>query len=181
MRLELTGKGVDITPGLRQLVNKRLQRVSRLLGRSLVSVQCVLSQQKYMYRVDLTVHAAGDHVLAGVGEARSWSPAITSAVEKIMQQAYTLKDKWKDRRKPDTRATRPRRKAAGEPARAERVAAPRVRRLRYPIKPMTADEASLLLQQNGDAFLIFRDARTDGVSVMVRRPDGNFGLIETDQ
>ena len=99
MRLELTGKGLDVTTGLRQLVNKRLERVERLLGRSLVSVQCVLSKQKYVHRVDLTVHAAGEHFLAGVGEGRSWPAAMTSAVEKVMPQAQTLKGKWKDRRR----------------------------------------------------------------------------------
>lgn len=181
MRLELTGKGLDITPGLRQLVNKRLQRVARLLGNSLVSVQCVLSKQKYVHRVDLTVHAAGDHVMAGVGEARSFSPAITAAVEKIMQQSYTLKDKWKDRRKADARraATRKRGPApAAQPAEAE-TPATRIRRLRYPIKPMTIDEAAGLLQENGDQFLVFRNARTEAVAIMVRRPNGNLGLIET--
>ncbi|MDQ3071629.1 MAG: HPF/RaiA family ribosome-associated protein, partial [Acidobacteriota bacterium] len=62
MRLELTGKSIDITPGIRQLVNTRLARVERLLGRAAISCQCVLSQQKYLNRADLTVHAAGDHV-----------------------------------------------------------------------------------------------------------------------
>jgi len=195
MRLELTGKGISITAGLRQLVNKRLQRVERLLGRSLVSVQCVLSQQKYVHRADLTVHAAGDHYFNGVGEARSWSVAVTSAVEKVMQQAGTLKDKWKDRRRADAGKAPTRRRGAssgtpdllpprdagetGEPGIA--VRARRIRRMRYPVKPMTVDEAAGLLQDNGDTFLVFRNARTESVSVVFRRNDGNVGLIETEQ
>lgn len=186
MRLELTGKGIDITTGLRQLVDRRLARVERLLGKAMISTQCVLSKQKYLNRADLTVHAAGDHVFHAVGEGRNWPAAMTAATAKVMQQAQTLKDKWKDRRRADTKASPTRRRgaASGErpgPVPAERSTAPRVRRLRYPVKPMTADEAALLLQQNGDTFLVFRDARSDAVSVMVRRPDGNFGLIETEQ
>lgn len=195
MRLELTGKGINITAGLRQLVNKRLQRVERLLGRSLVSVQCVLSQQKYVHRADLTVHAAGDHYFNGVGEARAWPVAMTSAVEKVMQQAGTLKDKWKDRRRADAKNVTTRRRGASsgtrellptrdagetrEPGIA--VRARRIRRMRYPVKPMTVDEAAGLLQDNGDAFLVFRNARTESVSVVFRRNDGNVGLIETEQ
>ena len=191
MRLELTGKGIDVKTGLRQLVNKRLQRVERLLGRSLVSVQCVLSKQKYVHRVDLTVHVAGGHFFNGVGEARSWPVAMTSAVEKVMEQSHTLKDKWKDRRRADAKRATTRRRGAssGERERAaadggERESAlsalPKLRKVRYPVKPMTVDEAAGLLQDNGDSFLVFRNARTKSVSVVFRRNDGNVGLIETE-
>lgn len=182
MRLELTGKGIDITAGLRQLVDKRLARVQRLLGTAMISTQCVLSKQKYLNRADLTVHAAGDHVFHGVGEGRNWPAAMTAAVEKVMQQSHTLKDKWKDRRragaarKSATSAARSERPEAAAPA----ASAPRVRRMRYPVKPMTGDEAALHLQDTGADFLVFRNARTEAVAVMVRRPDGNFGLIETE-
>lgn len=184
MRLELTGKSLDITAGLRQLVTKRLQRVERLLGRSLVSAQCVLSKQKYLNRADLTVFVAGDHVFHGVGEGRNWPVAMTAAVDKVMQQSHTLKDKWKDRRRADAKTGTTRRRGASpdmpEPP-APAAPAVRVRRMRYPLKPMTVDEAAGLLQDNGDAFLVFRNARTETVAVVFRRNDGNVGLIETEQ
>ena len=189
MRLELTGKGIDVTAGLRQLVNKRLQRVERLLGRSLVSVQCVLSKQKYVHRVDLTVHVAGGHFFNGVGEARSWPVAVTSAVEKVMEQSHTLKDKWKDRRRADAKRVTTRRRGASSGERERPApetgeiaagAPPKLRKVRYPVKPMTVDEAAGLLQDNGDSFLVFRNARTESVSVVFRRNDGNVGLIETE-
>ena len=186
MRLELTGKGIDITAGLRQLVTKRLGRIERLLGRSMISAQCVLSKQKHVHRADLTVHAAGDHVFHGVGEARAWPVALTSAVGKVMQQSHTLKDKWKDRRRADAKGATTRRRGAtsGVPAprdTAPAAAAMRVRRTRYPIKPMSVDDAASLLRDNGEAFLVFRNDRTESVSVVFRRNDGNVGLIETEQ
>ena len=46
---------------------------------------------------------------------------------------------------------------------------------------MTLDEAVALLTDNGAEFLVFRNARTESVAVLVRRSDGNFGLIETEQ
>lgn len=187
MRLELTGKGIDITAGLRQLVDKRLARVERLLGRAMVSAQCVLSTQKYLNRTDLTVFVAGDHVFHGVGEGRNWPTSMTAAVAKVMQQAHTQKDKWKDRRRADAKKAPARRRgaASGTPvppldARTLPPAA-KVRTIRYPIKPMTVDEAAGLLQDNGEAFLVFRNARTESVGVVFRRNDGNLGLIETEQ
>ena len=188
MRLELTGKGIDITAGLRQLVDKRLARIERLLGKAMISAQCVLSKQKYLQRADLTVHAAGDHVFHGVGEGRNWPVAMTAAVEKVMQQSHTLKDKWKDKRRvaPKDAASRRRGAKSGSvppeaSLPAERPLGPRVRKLRYPVKPMTIDEAAAHLTDNGAEFLVFRNARTESVAVLVRRSDGNLGLIETEQ
>ena len=43
MRLELTGRHVDVTPVLRRLVNKKLARLERLLNDSAVSAQVVLT------------------------------------------------------------------------------------------------------------------------------------------
>ena len=183
MRLELTGKGIDVTAGLRQLVDKRLSRIERLLGKAMISAQCVLSKQKYLHRADLTVHAAGDHVFHGVGEGRNWPAAMTAATEKVMQQSMTLKDKWKDKRRtaPKDAAVRGRATKAAAPSPIETAARLRVRKLRYPVKPMTLDEAVALLTDNGAEFLVFRNARTESVAVLVRRSDGNFGLIETEQ
>lgn len=186
MRLELTGKGIDITAGIRQLVDKRLARIERLLGKAMVSAQCVLSKQKYLNRVDLTVHAAGDHVFHGAGEGRNWPAAMTMASDKVMQQSKTLKDKWKDKRRAQPKDTAPSRASKGTkraPA-ADTAAsspAPRIRKMRYPVKPMTGDEAAAALAESTAGFLIFRNARTESVAVMVRRPDGTFGLIETEQ
>ena len=185
MRLELTGKGIDITAGLRQLVTRRLARVERLLGRSLVSVQCILSKQKHVHRADLTVHAAGDHFFNGVGEARTWPVAVTSAVEKVMPQAHTQKDKWKDRRRADSKHVTTRRRGAtsgvsAPPPRETAPAGPRVRKVRYPLKPMTVDEAASLLEDNGETFIVFRDAGSEAVSIVFRRTGGNIGLIETE-
>lgn len=190
MRLELTGKGIDITAGIRQLVDKRLARIERLLGRAMVSAQCVLSKQKYLNRVDLTVHAAGDHVFHSAGEGRNWPAAMTMASDKVMQQSKTLKDKWKDKRRAQPEDAAPGRalkrlpgtKRTTSPAdTAAASAAPRIRKMRYPVKPMTGDEAAAALADSTAGFLIFRNARTESVAVMVRRPDGTFGLIETEQ
>ena len=44
-------------------------------------------------------------------------------------------------------------------------------------KPMTLDEA-LLEMEKGRDYLVYRDAETDRVAVLVRRRDGHFDLVE---
>jgi len=46
MRLVLTGRHVDITPGLRRLVDRKLARLERILGNALVSAQVKLALDK---------------------------------------------------------------------------------------------------------------------------------------
>jgi len=44
-------------------------------------------------------------------------------------------------------------------------------------KPMTLEEALLEIEPDRD-YVVYRDAETDRVSVLVRRRDGDFELIE---
>jgi putative sigma-54 modulation protein len=46
------------------------------------------------------------------------------------------------------------------------------------VKPMTAEEAVMSLAEDGDQFVVFRDSDTDRVSVLYKRKDGNYGLIQ---
>jgi putative sigma-54 modulation protein len=55
-----------------------------------------------------------------------------------------------------------------------------IRARRYEVKPMSVDEAALEVVDGDDAFLVFRNAATDTINVLFRRPDGNLGLIEPE-
>ena len=44
-------------------------------------------------------------------------------------------------------------------------------------KPITLDEALLLMDKDRD-YLVYRDAERESVSILVRRRDGHFDLIE---
>ena len=52
-----------------------------------------------------------------------------------------------------------------------------MRTARLPIKPMSAEEAALKLEDSRSEFIVYRDAESEKVSVLYRRKDGDFGLI----
>ena len=99
MRLLLTGRQVDITPALRRLVDARLAKLERRLNHALVSVQVVLAREKNRYVAEVIVHARQDHMLTGIGATNAWGTSMTAAVQKVMQQAETVKGKWQDRKR----------------------------------------------------------------------------------
>ena len=53
-----------------------------------------------------------------------------------------------------------------------------VRRKRFPIKPMSVEEAILQMDLLEHTFFVFRDVASDGaVAVVYRRKNGGYGLI----
>src|SRR4029453_11209502 len=99
MRLELTGRHVDITPTLRRLVDAKLAKLERLLNDSAVSAQAVLTREKYRLRTEITLHARGEKFLHGVGHSAAWESSLTQAIDKITQQAQKVKGKWQERKR----------------------------------------------------------------------------------
>ena len=65
MRIDITGRHVDVTAALRQLVERRLSRVERLLNDGAVSATAILTLEKYRHRTEIIVHARGDKMLLG--------------------------------------------------------------------------------------------------------------------
>ena len=76
MRLDITGRHVDITPALRQLIDKRLVRLGKLLNDSAISAQVILAKEKYRLQSEIVVHARGDRTLRGSGEGTTWAQSI---------------------------------------------------------------------------------------------------------
>jgi len=54
-----------------------------------------------------------------------------------------------------------------------------VKRKQLDTKPMSEEEAILQMNMLGHDFFIFKNDKTFGVSVLYRRKDGDYGLIET--
>ena len=184
MRLVLTGRHLDISPGLRTLVNKKLTRLERTLGDAIVSAQVVCVRHKDRLEADVSLHMRGDHLLAGRASGDTWQSVLTAAVDKIARQGSRVKGKWKERKR---RAAKP---GAGQEAPATAAPAPAVdgqprrvgprvvRVTRTALKPMTVETAAIELAASGEPYLVFRNAESDALSVLLRRDNGVFGLLE---
>lgn len=185
MRVDITGRHIDITPALRQLIERRLARIERLLNDSAISATVILTLEKYRHRAELILRARGDHAMRGLGEGNGWTLAIRQATEKVEQQAKRLKSKWAERKRSATSRRVPSAGAstggARAPAEALDGAGPRIiRATRYAVKPMTVEDAVIRVEDTAESFVVFRNADSDAISIVYRRKDGNLGLIEPD-
>jgi putative sigma-54 modulation protein len=178
MRLDITGRQVDITPGIRQLITKRLAKLGRLLNDRALSATVTLTKEKYRHRTELVVHAKGDHMLKGNGEGTGWPLSVRQAVDKVEHQAETLKSRWTEgkRQRSGVKVD----SAPQEPKRAGAAGRRVVRPTRYAVKPMSIEDAAFRVETGPDTFVVFRNAETDAISIVHRRKDGSLGLIEPD-
>jgi putative sigma-54 modulation protein len=193
MRLELTGRHVTITPAVRTAVERSLARMERMLNDSIVSVQVVITREKSRSHVEMTLHARGEHFMHAAATGRDLTAALAAATDKLEHQAQRLKSRWTERKRQGVSAAKAG-SAAPRPERARRVFATGlavsevdgdtavriIRARRYAVKPMSVDEAALEVGVGQGAFLVFRNAVTDTVNVLFRRPDGHLGLIEPE-
>ncbi len=55
-----------------------------------------------------------------------------------------------------------------------------IRSKTFGLKPMDSEEAVLQMNLLGHDFFVFHDRDTEGTSIVYRRKDGKYGLIETE-
>ena len=136
-----------------------------------------------------------DHGLVGEGADADLPTAVNHAIEKLEKQLVEARQRWRDTHR-DAKTVRsskeawdndtgPLTAAVGTQASRSSTAngngrKPKVYRVNYTEdrKPMTLEEAMLELERDGD-YVVYRDSNRDCLSVLVRRADGNFDLIES--
>jgi putative sigma-54 modulation protein len=178
MKLTVTGRHLEVTDAARQQIDTKLQRLERLLNDSAVSAQCVLWRERGVVVCELTVHARGDHMMHALARNARMPTAVSLAVDKVVQQAQKVKDRWRTRRRSGPNGAPGVESVA--PAPAPEPSPRLIRSKRYAVKPMSLDDAMLALSGGDQSFLVFRHATSDNVAILYRRPDGHFGLIEPE-
>jgi putative sigma-54 modulation protein len=176
MEFEFTGRHVEITPKLEQLTQKELQKLDKVLDSAPMRAHVILSAEKHRKRTEIIVYWR-DTVFTGVAENSDFNQSIIAAAGKVEKQALKLKEKFNTKKR--HRASVKEVAVALEPGLPPAPPAPRIiQARRYKVKPMTQEEAALLLTDSDDLFIVFRDAETTKVGVLYKRTDDNFGLIE---
>jgi putative sigma-54 modulation protein len=181
MKITYTGRQVELAPAQLKKLEARFGKIGLLLdGKRECEVHVILSLERHLNRAEATIHYF-NHQLAGLGSSADLFTAIHSAAEKLEKQAVKARTKWRDTKRTPHKAvseaeTEPPTEADPE---SEAGTERRVYRINHhqKRKPMTIEEALLQMDAARD-YLVYRDAETDKVAVLIRRRDGNFDLVE---
>jgi putative sigma-54 modulation protein len=182
MTILFTGRKADLTPGLKTLAERKLAKLERVLHED-PDAHVVLTREKHRHLVEIVVHARIG-TLTAKADGAEFEESLGLAIERLLAQGRKHHEKVAKGRKRLARRESRRRGAGREMAGAEAglpsdgpIVVPMGR---VPVKPMSVEEAILFLQEAPDPFLVFRDADSQQVSVIFRRGDGRFGLIEPE-
>lgn len=171
MQVMVTFRHVDPTEGLRQHAEEKVQHAVRFLHRP-IEAHVILSVEKQRHIAEVLV--TGSHLnLTATEETGDLYSAIDLAASKVERQVKKHMAKFKDHKTNNHAAATP---PADDGPRAGAV----IHTQRIAVKPMSVDEAVLQLKMIKNDFLLFKNAATEMLSVVYRRKDGNFGLIEPE-
>ena len=134
----------------------------------------ILTAVRRQRKAEITVNHQ-HHNFAGMATASDDFTALASAIDKLEKQIIRQADKWRT----TTRHSGSVKQVAEEPVGEPEVTGAQIFRpmQKNNRKPMTADEAVLAINEK-QSYLVYRDADTGTSSVVIRREDGNFDLIE---
>ena len=178
MKVEYTGRQIEVTPAIQSFTEEHLHKIRKILG-EMIDVHVILTVEKHRHIAEISLKTRSFKATA-TEETHDMYASINAVLEKIERQAVKHKDKYIARkRKIISTAVA----GGGNPSAREAVAvaaeSTRVIRTRsFAPKPMTIEEAVQEVTSSNNEFLVFRNSESERVSVVYKRKDGNFGLIE---
>ena len=182
MNVAFTGRNLVITPAIEEFARERLEKLDRWLG-GISEAHVILAQEKYRHIAEVVVKGR-NVVLSGTQETEDMYSSIGKVLEKIEHQAKRHREKRTVAKRRRTRKTGVADENSAEDVIEEVVVAtlPEGKHVildeGYPHKPMTIEEAAMMLEDEGRSFLVFREISTQGLCVLYVRPDDNLGLVQ---
>jgi putative sigma-54 modulation protein len=178
MQVSVTFRNTGSESWFKDYVTERLNRVQKYIDKP-VEAHVVLSVEKFRNVAEINIMAKGIN-LVGKEEAKDMQLAIDNAIDKIERQIKKHKEKSREHKASANRAEElsglESRSATFEEESRQRIVETR----KVVLKPMSLEEAILELEGSRNRFVIYRDAQSENISVIYRREDGNFILLEAN-
>ena len=173
IKIEFTGRHIEVTEALKKHAAGQFERLGPLFDSKSPKANVTIEVERGRHRSEINVHWRNEMLTATSIDADMYQ-SLSKSVAKIEKQARKLKGKVIDK------AHRARRSASN--ADGESVAAsPRPKIVVSKIKakkPVTPQEAAMMLDAGKEPFLLFRDSESGEISLIHKRADGNYGLVQ---
>ena len=181
MRTIVKGKNYEVPDRVREYAQRKFGRLERLLDdRSDATVELSVEQHRSIqdsHIVDVTLVIQGQ-TLRSSAAAPTHQAGIDTVIDKVERRAVSFRETNRVRRSSETV-----RGAGAEPATdsggaSDEISGRVVKVKRFAIEPMFEEDAVARMQELGHAFFVFVNAENERVSILYRRREGDFGLIE---
>ena len=176
MKITLRGKNIEITEAIEEKVSEKLSKLDKYFIVS-ENVEAKVLVRTYPYGQKLEVTIPTEYVLlrAEVVDQDLYN-AIDLVIDKLEGQIRKYKTRLNRKSKDNKLAFN---LASIEPLEDEEEDV-LVKTKTITPKPMDMEEAIMQMELIGHSFFVYRDTETDAISIVYRRNDGDYGLIETE-
>ena len=176
MKITLRGKNIEITEAIEEKVSEKLSKLDKYFIVS-ENVEAKVLVRTYPYGKKIEVTIPTEYVLlrAEVVDQDLYN-AIDLVIDKLEGQIRKYKTRLNRKSKDNKLAFN---LASIEPLEDEEEDV-LVKTKTITPKPMDMEEAIMQMELIGHSFFVYRDTETDAISIVYRRNDGDYGLIETE-
>jgi len=169
MIMNYTGKNMEVTEALKGVTEKKLGKLDKYFQKD-IQGNVTFSTEKNRKIIEVTINLPGTILRAEESSDR----AVDILERQIRKNKTKLQKRYKNSETIRFENVAP---LANED---EEIKPSLVRKKKFVLKPMSTEEAILQMELLRHNFFIFMDAESDDISVVYKRKDGNYGLIEPE-
>lgn len=185
MDISINSRNMEVTTRLQDYVEKKTGRLDRYMP-NLTEVRVDLSAENTRSTVErqiaqITIRDNRGTILRAEERNSDMFAAIDAVVDKLYRQIK----RYRGKRRRRLRSSGVDEFVVGEPLpfeeeREEETEQTIVRYKRFPLRPMSTEEAIEQMELLGHDFFVFFNAEEEGINVLYRRHDGNYGLLQPE-
>ena len=176
MKITLRGKNIDITEAIEEKVSEKLSKLDKyFIVSENVEAKVLVRTYPYGQKIEVTIPTEYVLLRAEVVDQDLYN-AIDLVIDKLEGQIRKYKTRLNRKSKDNKLAFN---LASIEPLEDEEEDV-LVKTKTITPKPMDMEEAIMQMELIGHSFFVYRDTETDAISIVYRRNDGDYGLIETE-
>lgn len=174
MRYIISGKNIDITPGLRDAAESKLGKLERYFSPD-TEVHVTMSVEKGRQKIEVTIPVKGTMIRAEQDSSDMYV-SIDLVEEIIERQIKKYKTKIVDKKQSALSFSDAFLQEEAEQEEVINI----VKTKRFAMKPMDPEEACIQMELLGHNFFVFLNAETEQVNVVYKRKANSYGLIEPE-
>lgn len=177
MDILVRGDKVEVTKAINDYIKEKLSKLDRYIDSSdKVKATVVINVKNYSQKVEVTIPLK-NFILRAEETQDDLYAAIDIIVDKIERQIRKNKTKLQSKKMKDVKGII---LDYIEDFGAERLESTIVKRKKIEFKPMSEEEAIIQMELIGHQFYLFKDADSLKPSLVYKRHDGNYGIIESE-
>ena len=174
MRYTITGRNINVTPGIRRAVEEKIGKLDRYFNPD-TEVIVTLSVQKDKQKIEVTIPVKGNIIRAEESSSDMYV-SIDLVEEVIERQLKKYKNKIIDKKQSAQSFSDFFINEEAEDEEEIQI----VKTKRFGIKPMDTEEACVQMELLNHNFYVFLNAETEEVNVVYKRKGHSYGLIEPE-